>query len=80
MEDDEFRRGAIDIQWLERRLASLTSVVPPEDGALAAVIAAALLAERERGARVLPGSRDGAPDADAQEAWRRAARREGVNR
>ena len=24
MEDDEFRRGAIEIQWLERRLASLT--------------------------------------------------------
>src|SRR4029079_14609971 len=30
MEDDEFRRGAIEIQWLERRLPSLLDAKPPE--------------------------------------------------
>src|SRR6185437_8418718 len=44
MEDDEFRRGAIGIQWLERRLASLPAVAPPADGVAAADIAATLLA------------------------------------
>jgi len=49
MEDGEFRRGEIDIQWLERRLPSLTAVVPPPGAVDVAVIAAALLAERDRG-------------------------------
>jgi acetyl-CoA carboxylase biotin carboxylase subunit len=49
MEDGEFRRGEIDTQWLERRLPSLISVAPPGDAVKAAVIAAALLAERDRG-------------------------------
>ncbi len=49
MEDGEFRRGEIDTQWLERRLPSLTSVAPPEEAVEAAVIAAALLADRDRG-------------------------------
>src|SRR5687768_8968413 len=49
MEDAEFRRGEIDIQWLERRLDSLTHVPPPPEGATVAAIAAMLLAERERG-------------------------------
>jgi acetyl-CoA carboxylase biotin carboxylase subunit len=48
MEDDEFRRGAIDIQWLERRLTSLLSQGPPDAGVRAAAIAAVLLAERDR--------------------------------
>jgi acetyl-CoA carboxylase biotin carboxylase subunit len=48
MEDDEFRRGAIDIQWLERRLPSLLSLGPPDAGVRAAAIAAVLLAERDR--------------------------------
>jgi acetyl-CoA carboxylase biotin carboxylase subunit len=49
MEDGEFQRGEIEVQWLERRLSSLTSVKPPEDAVVAATIAAALLAERDRG-------------------------------
>jgi acetyl-CoA carboxylase biotin carboxylase subunit len=48
MEDDDFRRGAIDIQWLERRLPSLLGLKPPADVARVAAIAAALLAERDR--------------------------------
>jgi acetyl-CoA carboxylase biotin carboxylase subunit len=49
MEDDEFRRGAIEIQWLERRLPSLLGTQAPEGPARIAAIAAALLADRERG-------------------------------
>src|SRR5688572_9181792 len=49
MEDGEFRRGEIEIQWLERRLESLTNVRPPRDTTEIAAIAAALLAERDRG-------------------------------
>ena len=48
MEDDEFRRGDIEIQWLERRLESLINVSPPATGARIAAIAGALLAEQDR--------------------------------
>jgi acetyl-CoA carboxylase, biotin carboxylase subunit len=44
--DEEFRRGAIDIHWLERRLPSLTGAAVPPDDLRAAAIGAALL---ERG-------------------------------
>jgi len=77
MEDDEFRRGAIDIQWLERRLDSLTSVAPPAGGDVAAAIAAALLAEEERTRRSVPAATPGASDG-AVDAWRAAALREGL--
>ena len=80
MEDDEFRRGAIDIQWLERRLASLTNGRPPAEGEMAAIIAAALLAEQER-VRRSPSVHAGAPNGaavDDRAAWRLAARREGL--
>ncbi|HET7630825.1 MAG TPA: acetyl-CoA carboxylase biotin carboxylase subunit [Gemmatimonadaceae bacterium] len=88
MEDDEFRRGAIEIQWLERRLASLVEARPPEASARVAAIAGALLAERDRHAR-LPGASHGDPAAASGTAagrppaqtdsnWVRAARREGM--
>jgi acetyl-CoA carboxylase biotin carboxylase subunit len=48
MEDGEFRRGEIDVQWLERRLTSLIDVKPPAAAIEAATIAAALLAEADR--------------------------------
>jgi acetyl-CoA carboxylase biotin carboxylase subunit len=48
MEDGEFRRGEIEIQWLERRLKSLVEVKPPRAAVDAAIVAAALLAERDR--------------------------------
>ncbi|MFN2603940.1 MAG: acetyl/propionyl/methylcrotonyl-CoA carboxylase subunit alpha [Gemmatimonadaceae bacterium] len=48
MEDGEFRRGEIEIQWLERRLSSLIDVKPPADVVDAAIIAAALLAATGR--------------------------------
>ncbi|HKT07520.1 MAG TPA: acetyl-CoA carboxylase biotin carboxylase subunit [Gemmatimonadaceae bacterium] len=80
MEDDEFRRGAIDIQWLERRLASLTGGGAPADGEMAAMIAAALLAEQERVRRAPSASAtpNGKGSRDERAAWRLAARREGL--
>jgi acetyl-CoA carboxylase biotin carboxylase subunit len=78
MEDDEFRRGEIEIQWLERRLPSLTSVKPPDDTARIAAIAAALFADRDRQrGRTAPPAEAGGqgPHLDA---WRRAAREEGL--
>jgi acetyl-CoA carboxylase biotin carboxylase subunit len=76
MEDEEFRRGAIDIQWLERRLASLTSVAPRSEGTLAAVIASALLAESERSYRTVTTADQGS--SSGVDAWRLAALREGL--
>ena len=76
MDDEEFRRGEIEIQWLERRLESLVNVVPPPGHARLAAVAAALLAEREReGRRVMRDlpDRDGTADG-----WTQAARLEGV--
>jgi len=51
MEDEEFRAGAIEIQWLERRLATLAAASAPRESVVRAAIAAALLAERDRGTR-----------------------------
>ena len=51
MDDADFRRGAFDIQWLERRLASLVEARAPEAVVRVAAIAAALVADRDRGRR-----------------------------
>ena len=75
--DDEFVRGAIDIQWLERRLASLTGASPPAETVRVAAIAGALLAERDRGRRV-SGGRRGDARAGNREEWVRTARREAL--
>jgi acetyl-CoA carboxylase biotin carboxylase subunit len=85
MEDDEFRRGEIEIQWLERRLPSLLSVHPPADAIRRATIAAALLADRDRtsprpaNARLLGSSSgtDVSPPGPS-EAWKQAARQDGL--
>ena len=81
MEDDEFRRGDIEIQWLERRLASLTSVQPSPELTTKAAVVAALLAERDRSApkaaqRARAGSQAAAVPASGN--WARAARLEGL--
>ena len=73
MEDAEFRSGAFDIQWLERRLDSLIAVSPPAEGMRAAAIAAALLAEEDRVGRM-----PAAAPSTASDHWKRAARREGL--
>ena len=81
MDDDEFRRGAIDIQWLESRLPKILERRPPAASLRVAAIAAALLADRDRLAR----SRTTATDpnksqtaSNAIDAWTRAARIEGL--
>ena len=81
MEDDEFRRGAIEIQWLERRLPSLVGAPAPAEGARVAAIAAALIAAADRGARA-PAA--GTPASAARgdpglaSGWLDVARREGL--
>jgi acetyl-CoA carboxylase, biotin carboxylase subunit len=84
MEDAEFRRGDIEIQWLEQRLESLTRTPPPPQGALIAAVAAVLLAERDRAtptvavaASPVPGSAD-SPAVSHADAWRRAGQRDGL--
>jgi acetyl-CoA carboxylase biotin carboxylase subunit len=83
MEDAEFRRGEIEIQWLERRLSSLLDAQPSNDQLRVAAVAAALLAERDRVASRRDGlsgsgtaaARAAVPECDA---WKRAARIDGL--
>jgi acetyl-CoA carboxylase biotin carboxylase subunit len=77
MDDDEFRRGEIDIQWLERRLPILMAIEPPPSLVRDAAIVAALLAHRDRAhPRIKLGSGTARqPSSDATDsAWHRAAR------
>ena len=75
MEDPEFQAGAIEIQWLERRLASLTLERGTEDGARLAALAGALLAEGDAGSRAQPALQS----ATSTSAWQRAARLESLS-
>jgi acetyl-CoA carboxylase, biotin carboxylase subunit len=74
MEDSEFKRGAIEIQWLERRLPSLLAAKPPRDIADVAVIAAALIADRDRHAPTRAASSPGSSGTGFADAWTRAGR------
>jgi acetyl-CoA carboxylase, biotin carboxylase subunit len=76
LDDEEFRNGAIDIQWLERRLPSLLATRAPADTVRIAAIAAALLAERDRVAprRAASAGANGKSD----DTWTRVARTEGL--
>jgi acetyl-CoA carboxylase biotin carboxylase subunit len=81
MDDEEFRRGAIDIQWLERRLPEILSRKPSDEATRIAAIAAALLAERDRSARsVTVEPRTSAPESRqaSLDSWKQAARVEGL--
>jgi acetyl-CoA carboxylase biotin carboxylase subunit len=83
MDDEEFRRGDIDIQWLERRLTSILERPPGDESVRVAVIAGALLAERDRGARAVSTTSGSAnvpnPAGDlALDMWKQAARVEGL--
>jgi acetyl-CoA carboxylase biotin carboxylase subunit len=76
MEDAEFRAGAMDIQWLERRLPALLSAPPPVEELQSAAIAAALVAQRDRsGGRVAAAGNAGAV---AESAWARIGRIEAL--
>jgi len=84
MEDPEFRRGDIEIQWLERRLPDLVGPQAPRARMEVAAIAAAMLADRDRQGHHAPAHAGRAGDAAVSEApammaaWIYAARREGV--
>ena len=78
MEDDDFRAGRIEIQWLERRLASLVGAKPPKEIETKAAVIAALIAERDRSSPKRPASSPGAAKGDSISAWTRAGRAEGL--
>jgi len=82
MDDDEFRRGAIDIQWLERRLAAILDRPPPDDAVRVAAITGALLADHDRRLRYTPARGSAAAPASSKESaadsWKQAARIEGL--
>jgi acetyl-CoA carboxylase biotin carboxylase subunit len=82
MDDDEFRRGAIDIQWLERRLATILERHPADETVRVAAMAAALLAERDREARSVSSVSAIPQTSDASrivtESWKQAARLEAL--
>lgn len=82
MEDADFRSGAIEIQWLERKLPELVAVAAPEDALRAAVIAAALFADRDR-KRGTSGARSSIKSAVTEvagtaDSWKRIGRAEGL--
>jgi acetyl-CoA carboxylase, biotin carboxylase subunit len=79
MEDEDFRAGRIEIQWLERRLPTLVGAKPPADIERKAAVIAALIAERDRSSPKRPAASTGAPPAGEQvSGWTRAARLEGL--
>ena len=82
MDDTDFRTGEIDIQWLERHLAEISKRSQAPESARIASIAAALLAERDRTARSVPGD-VAAPGSSSSTSvsttgWKQAARVEGL--
>ncbi len=76
MEDAEFRAGAIDIQWLERRLPTLLASTPPAEELEVAAIAAALVAQRDQsGGRVAAAAKS---QPAGESAWATLARTEAL--
>jgi acetyl-CoA carboxylase biotin carboxylase subunit len=81
MEDEEFRAGAIEIQWLERRLESLIGRKPPVETTRLAALVAALIADSDRHTPRVNGSTSNGREASATpstDAWTRTARLEAL--
>jgi acetyl-CoA carboxylase biotin carboxylase subunit len=82
LEDDEFRRGDIDIQWLERRLPSLLAALPSRAELETAAIASALIAREDSRGRLATSraaTANGDVRADTSSAdWAAVALREGL--
>ncbi|MDX2182774.1 MAG: acetyl-CoA carboxylase biotin carboxylase subunit [Gemmatimonadaceae bacterium] len=82
MEHPDFVRGDISIQWLEQHLPELTTPPVPARIETLAAVAAALVAEHERKVgRAAASSRApaaGPSGPEAADAWRIAARRDGL--
>ena len=81
LDDDDFRSGAIDIQWLERKLPALLETRAPAEVRTIAAIAAALLANRGRTSLSRGGNgADDRPTSNGggETSWLRLARLEGL--
>jgi len=83
MDDPEFQRGDIEIQWLERRLPSLLGKHPAPELIRVAAIAGTLLAERERTARSTSApleskGKAGEASLDAVDSWKQFSRVDGL--
>jgi len=79
MEDAEFKAGAIEIQWLERRLDSIVHAPAPAATARAAALVGALIADRDRRAlRQTPSAGTARVEAPRRDDWAQAARIEGL--
>ena len=78
MNDPEFRRGDISIQWLEQKLPELTAMEAPAENATLVAIAAALMAERDRARPTRPKVESVERTTGMMTAWQRAAFREGL--
>ena len=83
MDDPEFQRGDIEIQWLERRLPSLLEKKPAPESMRVAAIAGALLGERDRTARATSNVADSstAPRGKSREeadSWKQFSRVDGL--
>ena len=81
MEDEDYRRGDLSIQWLEQRLPTLIGAPPPESEVKLAAVAAALLADRDRGRRAADSGVTGHESRDPSHEngrWRDAARRDAL--
>jgi acetyl-CoA carboxylase biotin carboxylase subunit len=79
MENGDFRRGAFDIQWLEKHLDELLHQRPDRDSVIRAAIAAALMADRDRSTRRVAAPAATPDGSRAPEStWLRVARQEAV--
>jgi acetyl-CoA carboxylase biotin carboxylase subunit len=79
MEDVDFRSGAIEIQWLERKLNQILGVKPPAETTKTAALVAALIADRDRRApKRSATARDDRRMTPTQDGWLHVARREGL--
>jgi len=85
MEHDDYRRGDVSIQWLEQHLPELTNAPVPWGETRLAAVAAALLADRDRGVSVPSHeSRVTSHDGESRitnhehDRWRDAARRDAL--
>jgi acetyl-CoA carboxylase biotin carboxylase subunit len=79
MENEEFRRGDISIQWLEQRMEQIVQAPAPAERVRAAAIAAALIAHADRGATGVTAAPSAPAPADrSADGWRRAALLEGL--
>ena len=82
LEHDDVRRGAFDIQWLERSLPALMSTTAPEDERRLAAVAAAVLTHRRSTATTTAARASAAPATGsgngAGSAWAQAARLEAL--